>query len=121
MGNGREECDLNKSIVYRGGGDPVGYGLVVSLARPGGTLTGVSFVGNDFLAKRFELLSELVPRAWAIALLVNPNVTISDHVIGDAQDAARFKGLQLLVLEASKDSEDRRRFRVPGPVAGPPR
>jgi putative ABC transport system substrate-binding protein len=92
-------------IVFRGGGDPVSYGLVASLARPGGNLTGVSFVGNDFLAKRLELLSELVPRAGAIALLVNPSATITDRVIADAQDAARTKKVQLHVLKASTESE----------------
>jgi putative ABC transport system substrate-binding protein len=92
-------------IVFRGGSDPVSYGLVASLARPGGNLTGVSFVGNDFLAKRFELLSELVPRAGAIAVLVNPNVANTVQVIGDAQDAARTKGVQLHILKAGNDSE----------------
>ena len=92
-------------IIFRAGGDPVSYGLVASLARPGGNLTGVAFVGNDFLAKRLELLSELVPRARAIALLVNPNVTNTAHIIADAQDAARTKGVQLHILKAGSDSE----------------
>src|SRR5712671_4280003 len=60
-------------IVFRGGADPVGDGLVASLARPGGNLTGVGFVPNELTAKRLELLSELVPQAGVIALLVNPN------------------------------------------------
>src|SRR5215212_4681823 len=59
-------------IVFRGGEDPVGGGLVASLARPRGNLTGVGFGGADLTAKRLELLSELVPRAGVIALLVNP-------------------------------------------------
>src|SRR5260370_16597080 len=59
-------------IVFRGGGDPVGGGLIASLARPGGNLTGVSFVPNELTAKRLELLSQLVPQPWAIALLLNP-------------------------------------------------
>src|SRR5882672_11721919 len=59
-------------IVFRGGGDPVGGGLVANLARPGGNLTGVSFVPNELTAKRLQLLSELVPQAGVIALLVNP-------------------------------------------------
>src|SRR5438874_4161470 len=60
-------------IVFRGGADPVGEGLVASLARPGGNLTGVGFVVDELTAKRLELLSELVPRAGVIALVVNPN------------------------------------------------
>src|SRR5712675_1463107 len=59
-------------IVFRGGTDPVGDGLVASLARPGGNLTGVS-LADDVTAKRLQLLSELVPRVGVIALMVNPN------------------------------------------------
>ena len=93
-------------IVFRGGGDPVGGGLVASLARPGGNLTGVSFIPNELTAKRLELLSELVPRAVVIALLVNPtNSTNTERVIRDVQEAARTKGLQLHVLKASSESE----------------
>ncbi len=92
-------------IVFRGGPDPVGEGLVASLARPGGNLTGVAFVANELTAKRLELLSELVPRAEVIALLVNPNHENAERVIRDVQEAARTKGLQLHVLKASSDSE----------------
>jgi putative ABC transport system substrate-binding protein len=93
-------------IVFRGGGDPVGGGLVASLARPGGNLTGVSFIPNELTAKRLELLSELVPQAGVIALLVNPtNSTNTDRVIRDVQEAARTKGLQLHVLKATSESE----------------
>src|SRR5437660_11408355 len=60
-------------IVFRGGADPVAAGLVASLARPGGNLTGVSLPPDELTAKRLELLSELVPRAGVIALLMNPN------------------------------------------------
>ena len=56
-------------IVFRGGGDPVGDRLIASLARPGGNLTGVSFVADELTAKRFQILSELVPQAGVIALL----------------------------------------------------
>jgi putative tryptophan/tyrosine transport system substrate-binding protein len=59
-------------IVFRGGADPVGDGLVASLARPGGNLTGVVMLATEVTAKRLELLSELVPRARVIALPVNP-------------------------------------------------
>ena len=92
-------------IVFRGGADPVGDGLVASLARPGGNLTGVSFVPNELTAKRLELLSELVPQAGVIALLVNPNSANTERVIRDVQEAARTKGLQLHVLKASSESE----------------
>src|SRR6267154_3466109 len=60
-------------IVFRSGADPVELGLVASLARPGGNLTGVSFISIELMPKRLELLSELVPHAGLIALLVNPN------------------------------------------------
>jgi ABC-type uncharacterized transport system substrate-binding protein len=91
-------------IVFRGGADPVGDGLVASLARPGGNLTGVS-IADDLTAKRLELLSELVPRARVIALLVNPNSNRAERVIRDVQEAARPKGLQLHVLKARSESE----------------
>jgi putative ABC transport system substrate-binding protein len=92
-------------IVFRGGADPVGDGLVASLARPRGNLTGVGFGGADLTSKRLELLSELVPRVGVIALLVNPNVATAESVIRDVQEAARTKGLQLHVLKASSESE----------------
>jgi len=92
-------------IVFRGGTDPVGDGLVASLARPGGNLTGVS-LADDVTAKRLQLLSELVPRVGVIALLVNPNnANHAERVIRDLQEAARTKGLQLHVLKAGSESE----------------
>jgi len=92
-------------IVFRGGADPVGDGLVASLARPGGNLTGASAVADDLTAKRLELLSELVPQARVIALLVNPNNSTAERVIRDVQEATRTKGLQLHVLKARSESE----------------
>jgi putative ABC transport system substrate-binding protein len=92
-------------IVFRSGADPVGDGLVASLARPGGNLTGVSFVADELTAKRLQLLSELVPRAGVIALLMNPNNATAERVIRDVQEAARTIGLQLHVLKASSESE----------------
>src|SRR6266478_773357 len=86
-------------IVFRGGNDPVADGLVASLARPGGNLTGVS-LADDVTAKRLELLSELVPQAGVIALLVNPNSAYAERVIREIQEAVRTKGLQLHVLKA---------------------
>jgi len=91
--------------VFRGGADPVGDGLVASLARPGGNLTGVSMLIDGLTAKRLDLLSELVPRARVIALLMNPNNASADRVIREVQEAARMKGLQLHVLKARSESE----------------
>jgi putative ABC transport system substrate-binding protein len=68
-------------IVFIAGDDPVGDGLVASLARPGGNLTGVSFLAVDLHPKRFELLSELVPQARVIALLVNPSNPSTEGVM----------------------------------------
>ena len=92
-------------IVFTTGGDPVADGLVASLARPGGNLTGVTFIMTELLPKRLELLSELVPQARAIALLVNPNTPYADPMMRDAREAARARGVQLHVLKASTESE----------------
>jgi putative ABC transport system substrate-binding protein len=95
-------------IVFRSGADPVGDGLVANLARPGGNLTGVSMLNDGLTAKRLELLSELLPRARVIALLVNPNTpnnATAERIIQDVKEAARKNGLQLHVLKASSESE----------------
>jgi putative ABC transport system substrate-binding protein len=92
-------------IVFFTGRDPVGDGLVASLARPGGNLTGVSFLAAELNPKRFELLSDLVPQARVIALLVNPNFPTTESVIREVQDAARPSGVQLHILKASTESE----------------
>jgi putative ABC transport system substrate-binding protein len=92
-------------IVFFGGGDPVAMGLVTSFARPGGNLTGVAFMAAELMAKRLELLSELAPQARVIALLVNPNDPNAERFIGGVQEAAHAKGLQLLILRASTESE----------------
>ncbi|HEY1431025.1 MAG TPA: ABC transporter substrate-binding protein [Stellaceae bacterium] len=89
-------------IVFSGG-DPVERGLVASLARPGGNLTGVSSL--DLAPKRLEMLSELVPGAKLIALLVNPNNPFAESTTKNAQEAAHSKGVQLHVLKASAESE----------------
>jgi putative tryptophan/tyrosine transport system substrate-binding protein len=86
-------------------GNPVGAGLVASLARPGGNLTGVSFLAVELMPKRLELLAELVPQAKVIALLVNPNNANADRVMQDVQEAARVKGVQLQILKAVSESE----------------
>jgi ABC-type uncharacterized transport system substrate-binding protein len=93
-------------IVFRGGADPVGDGLVASLARPGGNLTGVSMLLDELTAKRLVLLTELVPRAQVIAMLMNPsNRATAERVIRDVEEAARARGLQLHVLKAGSEGE----------------
>jgi putative tryptophan/tyrosine transport system substrate-binding protein len=92
-------------IVFRSGADPVELGLVASLARPGGNLTGVSFISIELMPKRLELLSELVPHAGVIALLVNPTQANAERIIGNMQEAARAKGVQLSILKASSEGE----------------
>jgi putative ABC transport system substrate-binding protein len=86
-------------------GDPVDLGLVASLARPGGNLTGVSTMAPELSPKRLELISDLVPQARVIALLVNPNNSNTERIIGDMQEAARVKGVQLPILKARTESE----------------
>jgi putative ABC transport system substrate-binding protein len=86
-------------------GDPVAFGLVANLARPGGNLTGFSYLAFELMAKRLELLSELVPMARVIALLVNPSNGNAERIIADVREAARAKGLQLHVFKASSESE----------------
>jgi putative tryptophan/tyrosine transport system substrate-binding protein len=90
-------------IVFTSGVDPVEFGLVDSLARPGGNLTGISFLNLKLTAKRLELLIDLVPKAKAIALLVNPDNAIPR--IGEVQEVARAKGVQLSILKAGTESE----------------
>jgi len=90
-------------IVFEVGIDPVVAGLVASLARPGGNLTGLSIMVLELTPKRLELLSELVPQARVVALLVNPNNP--NPWIGDVQEAARAKGVQLQILKAGAEGE----------------
>ena len=86
--------------------DPVRLGLVVSLARPGGNLTGINIFSGELTAKRLELLREMVPGAARIAVLVNPaNATLAETTLRDVQPAASAMGLQIQVLNASTSSE----------------
>jgi len=83
-------------IVFTFVSDPVGIGLVASLARPGGNVTGFSNIAVSLGPKQMELISELVPQADAIAVLVNPNNPASELLIRDTQLASHEKGLKLL-------------------------
>jgi putative ABC transport system substrate-binding protein len=92
-------------IVFTGVSDPVGAGLVASLARPGGNVTGLGSFFGELTPKRLELLSELIPQVKVIALLVNPNASDTERLIPDMQEAARTKRMQLLILNAGTESE----------------
>ena len=88
-------------IVFAIGGDPVGQGLVSSLSRPGGNMTGATFFTIELGAKRLELLRELVPRATLIAMLVNPNNRLTEPTTMEVQAAVRAQGQQVLMLRAA--------------------
>jgi putative ABC transport system substrate-binding protein len=93
-------------IVFIVNDDPVRLGLVASLARPGGNLTGINFVSGELVAKRLELLRELVPGAARVAVLVNPaNAAATETTLRDVHPAARAVGLQILVLNADTSRE----------------
>jgi len=93
-------------IVFIVGTDPVEVGLIPSLARPGGNLTGVSLLVVELLAKNLSLMHELVPSAASIAVLVNPaNRTQAESELREAEAAARTLGVRLLILNASTPSE----------------
>src|SRR5262249_28277476 len=92
-------------IVFTVGSDPVVAGLVTSLARPGGNITGVSILVNQVSAKRLELLKSIVPNATTIAALMNPNNPIAWPDLNETQAAALALGLQLIVVKASTASE----------------
>jgi putative ABC transport system substrate-binding protein len=93
-------------IVFDVGEDPVRLGLVASLARPGGNLTGINFFTAELAAKRLELLRELVPAAVRVAVLVNPsNATTTESTLRDVEAAARAVGLQIQIFNASTSRE----------------
>ena len=92
-------------IVFPAISDPVAVGLVASLARPGGNVTGFSPFQYEMMPKRLELLTELVPQARVIALLVTPNEPRTEGLIRDMQEAARVKGIKLQILKAGDERE----------------
>ncbi len=92
-------------IVFVLGSDPVQFGLVKSLARPGGNVTGVTVLDVELIPKAFELLHELVPGATTIGVLVNPNNLLIEAQTRESQIAAHNFGVHLLVLNASNQSE----------------
>jgi putative tryptophan/tyrosine transport system substrate-binding protein len=99
-------------IVFAIGSDPVKDGLVASLNRPGGNLTGFTTFGSALGAKRIELLHDLLPTATVIALLVQPNYSEADSQVKEVQSAVTSFGNRLLVLNASTEREIDRAFRA---------
>ena len=92
-------------IFFIGVADPVATGLVPSLARPGGSITGFSNMSGALTPKRLELLSELIPRANVIVLLINPNAPDNEPMLRDVQEGARTRGLQLHIVKAGTEGE----------------
>jgi putative ABC transport system substrate-binding protein len=93
-------------IVFTTASDPVGLGLVASIARPGGNMTGATQLNMELGPKRLELMHQLMPKATALALVVNPtNPAVAEVQTRDAQEAARALGLQIQILQASTEAE----------------
>ena len=92
-------------IVFSSGGDPVARGFATSLARPGGSMTGVSLLVIELIPKRLELVHDLVPNATLIAGLINPKNSNAGRNLTALQEAAQAKGVQIHISEASTDSE----------------
>ncbi|MBV8838197.1 MAG: ABC transporter substrate-binding protein [Alphaproteobacteria bacterium] len=92
-------------IVFSTAGDPTRTGIVTSLSRPGGNVTGVASMNHELLAKRIDLLLQAVPTAAHIAILINPNSQYAEHTAEEARQVTALLGKQVEVLHASKDSE----------------
>ena len=98
-------------VVFAVNNDPVATGLVASLNRPGGNLTGVAYLGSELGAKRLGLIHEMAPKATDFAVLAHPTYPASVVFISDVKAGARTLGLRIEVFNASTESEIRRRFR----------
>jgi ABC-type uncharacterized transport system substrate-binding protein len=95
----------SKTIVFEMGGDPVQLGVVDSLSRPGGNITGVSSLSVDVSPKRFELMRELLPTATKLAVVVNPTSPTANSQLKNLRSAAEIFGVRLEVLNASSEQE----------------
>jgi ABC-type uncharacterized transport system substrate-binding protein len=107
-------------IVVVTGIDPVRTGLVASLSRPGGNVTGVMFTVNDLTAKRLGLLHELVPKAAVIGVLLDTNVPEVELEVRDAEEAGRVIGRQVLIVKATSELEFNAAFSTGNATTAPP-
>jgi putative ABC transport system substrate-binding protein len=96
--------------VFANGSNPVSLGLVASMNRPGANITGVSFINDELVQKRIELLHEMVPQPALIAILVNPNNLTGESAAEEARVATRTLGRRLEVFRASTQSDIDRAF-----------
>ena len=92
-------------IVFLFAGDPIKFGFVASLNRPGGNMTGISLISNELTAKRLDLLREMIPGATTIAYLTDPRVSGAEEETSDMVSAARALGLKAVILEASNEHD----------------
>jgi putative ABC transport system substrate-binding protein len=110
-GGGSDACLAAKAItakipiVFANGTDPVEAGLVASLSRPGGNVTGITFLVDTLGPKEFEVLHELLPKAAPIAVLLNPKLSTAPSQLKDMQDAAHALGRQIQVFHASTERD----------------
>ena len=105
VARGAKSATSTIPIVFEVGADPVASGLVASMARPGGNLTGVSILTTELNPKRFELLTQLVPHAKVIAVLVNPKYAIVDRVVSEVRKVADARGVQVHAVTADDEDE----------------
>jgi putative ABC transport system substrate-binding protein len=92
-------------IVFVNGSDPIKLGLVESLGRPGGNVTGMTLFGTELASKRLELLHEMLPKATLIAFLVNPGNPNAKNDIANVQGAARLLGVKILLINVNRETE----------------
>jgi putative tryptophan/tyrosine transport system substrate-binding protein len=95
----------NKTIVFEMGGDPVQFGVVDSLSRPGGNITGVSSLSVEVSRKRLEFMHELLPAAATLAVVANPTSPTANSQLDNLRSAAEILGVGLQVLQASSEQE----------------
>ena len=104
-GQAAQQATSTIPIVFGTGGDPVATGFVTSMARPGGNLTGVNYIVSDLGPKRIDLIAQMVPQVRTVATMVNPQNPDTPRAVGEMQEAARRRGLQLLVAAAASERE----------------